>query len=253
MAEETVRVEMRERVALLTLWRPERKNAFNARQWRELADALEAVKADDAVACAVVTGAGGAFSAGQDLSEFGDAGAAGEVSVAFPRFMETLLAFDKPLVAAVNGVGVGIGATLPLHCDVVYMAESARLRFPFSVLGLVPEAASSLLLPQLVGAQRAAEIFYTSEWIDAARALELGLAARVLPDAELLDAALARAAEIAARPLGALRAIKRLLLATRGEAVRATLEREMQAMREQVGTAENLEALRDFFARRPAR
>jgi len=243
---DTVLRETRDGVTLLTLNRPRKKNAFNGEQWLALSAAFDAAREDDAVGCLVVTGAGDAFSAGQDLTEITGEGGSGQ---AFPRFMEALVAYDKPLLAAVNGVGVGIGATLPLHCDVVYVGESARLRFPFSALGLVPEAASSLLLPQIVGPQRAAEIFFTSEWIDAARAVELGLAARMLPDAELLDAALARAREIAARPVGSLRAIKRLLLATRGDALRQTLDREIESMAERVGTPENLQALKDFFAK----
>ena len=243
---DTVLRETRDGVTLLTLNRPRKKNAFNGEQWLALSAAFDAAREDDAVGCLVVTGAGNAFSAGQDLTEITGEGGSGQ---AFPRFMEALVAYDKPLLAAVNGVGVGIGATLPLHCDVVYVGESARLRFPFSALGLVPEAASSLLLPQIVGPQRAAEIFFTSEWIDAARAVELGLAARMLPDAELLDAAMARAREIAARPVGALRAIKRLLLATRGDALRQTLDRELESMTERVGTPENLLALKDFFAK----
>jgi enoyl-CoA hydratase/carnithine racemase len=145
---------------------------------------------------------------------------------------------------------VGIGATLPLHCDVVYLGESARLRFPFAALGLVPEAASSLLLPLLIGPQPAAEVLLSAEWVHAPRALELGLAARVLPDAEVLEATLARAAEIAVHPVGALRAIKQLLLAPRTDLVRVTLDREMKSMAERVGTPENLEALRAFFARK---
>ena len=233
-------------VTLLTLNRPHKKNAFNGEQWLALTAAFDAAREDDAVGCLVVTGAGNAFSAGQDLTEMTGEGGSG---AAFPRFMDALVAYDKPLVAAVNGVGVGIGATLPLHCDVVYVGESARLRFPFSALGLVPEAASSLLLPLVVGPQRAAELFFTSEWIDAPRAVELGLAARMLPDAELLDATLEKAREIAARPVGSLRAIKRLLLETRGNSVRETLDREMQSMAARVGTPENLQALKDFFAK----
>jgi enoyl-CoA hydratase/carnithine racemase len=249
MAREHLREEVRDGVVLLTLDRPRVRNAFHAGLWNDLREALEQVLADDTLAVAVVTGAEGAFSAGQDLSELG--GADGGSGVAFPRFMETLVAFDKPLVAAVNGVGVGIGATLPLHCDLVYVAESARLRFPFAALGLVPEAASSLLLPLAVGPQRAAELFFSAEWIDAPRAVELGIASRMLPDDQLLDATWARAAEIAAQPVSALRAIKRLLLATRADAVRATLAREMEAMRAQVGTPEQLEALRAFLEKRP--
>jgi enoyl-CoA hydratase/carnithine racemase len=166
--------------------------------------------------------------------------------------MERLCAFDKPLLAAVNGVGVGIGLTFLLHCDVVWIAEGARLRAPFVTLGVVPEAASSFLLPQQIGWQSAAEILYTAEWIDAPRAVELGLASRVLPAERLLPEMRAFAARIAAQPLGSLRGTRRLLLATRAEAVRAALEREHRAFAGRVGSAENLEAVRAFFEKRPA-
>jgi len=234
-------------VALLTLNRPDKKNAFNTAQWKGLAGALDEIRADDALKCVVLTGAGSDFSAGQDLGEM--AAPPPDAAQAFPSFMESLVAFDKPLLAAVRGVGVGGGATIPLHCDVVYLGRSARFRYPFSALGLVPEAASSLLLPQLIGPQRAAEIFFTSEWIHAPRALELGLAARVLPDDEVLDALMERAREIACFGVGSLRAIKRLLLEPRRQAVHDTLKREMAAMSERVGTPENLEALKNFFSK----
>ncbi|MCZ6781953.1 MAG: enoyl-CoA hydratase-related protein [Proteobacteria bacterium] len=249
MAEETVTRALHDGVALLTLHRPQAKNAFNAAQWDALRTALDETRENEAVAAVVVTGAGSAFSAGQDLKELG--GLDGGSGAAFPRFMQALVRFDKPLLAAINGVGVGIGATLPLHCDVVYMAESARLRFPFASLGLVPEAASSLLLQLAIGPRRAAEIFFTAEWIDAQAALELGLVSRVLPDAELLDATLGRAADIAANPVGALRAIKRTLLASRAPAVQAALDCEMEGMKAQVGTPEQIEAIQAFFEKRP--
>jgi enoyl-CoA hydratase/carnithine racemase len=242
---DTVLREDRGGVALVTLNRPEKKNAFDSAQWNGLADTLDAVRADDAVKCVVLTGAGSDFSAGQDLGEMAEGSP--DAGRAFPHFMESLVAFDKPLLAAVRGVGVGGGATIPLHCDIVYLGESARLRYPFSALGLVPEAASSLLLPQLVGPQRAAEIFFTSEWIHAPRALELGLAARVLPDDEVLDALLERAHEIAAFGVGSLRAIKTLMLEPRRAAVDDALKRELAAMAERVGSPENLEALKSFF------
>lgn len=246
--------EARDGVLLLTLNRPRRKNAFDGAQWTAFADSLADALRDDTVAAVVLTGAGDDFSAGADLTDTslwsGSNGAEGAAHP-FDRCMQTLAAFDKPLLAAVRGVGVGIGATLPLHCDVVYLGEGARLRFPFSTLGLVPEAASSVLLPRAVGAQRAAEILFTSEWIDAPRALELGLAARVLPDDEVLAATLERAGQIACMPVGALRAIKRLLLAGRDADVRAALRREMESMRTQVGTPENREAMRAFAEKRP--
>jgi enoyl-CoA hydratase/carnithine racemase len=238
-----------EGVLLLTLNRPERKNAFDETMWREARDALADAQDDDAVRCVVVTGAGDAFSAGQDLGQMA-APVAGDEGPGFPGFMDRLVAFDKPLLAAVNGVGVGIGLTLLLHCDVVWMAEGARLRAPFVPLGVVPEAASSYLLPLQLGHQRAAEMLYTAEWIDAARAVELGLATRVLPRDRLLPELRALAAKIAAQPLGSLRWTKRMLLAVREEGVRAARRREDAAFAVRVGSPENVEALKAFLEKR---
>jgi enoyl-CoA hydratase/carnithine racemase len=169
----------------------------------------------------------------------------------FPGFMNALCSFDKPLIAAVNGVGVGIGLTMLLHCDVVYVSETARLRAPFIPLGVVPEAASSYMLPLVVGYQAAAEILYTADWIDARRAVELGIASRMYAPAELLPAARAFAAKVAAGPIGAIRHTKRLVLATRADQIRAAREREDRAFEERIGTPENLEAISAFFAKRP--
>ncbi|MDH3521447.1 MAG: enoyl-CoA hydratase-related protein, partial [Myxococcales bacterium] len=164
--------------------------------------------------------------------------------------MAALLALDKPLLAAVRGVGIGIGATFLLHCDVVYVGESARLRFPFVSMGMVPEAASTYLLPAALGPARAAELFYTAEWIDAERAVALGLAARCLPDADLLDATLETARQIARQPLSALRATKRVLRAGHEAGVRAALDAEQAALRSQIGSPENVEAVRAFLEKR---
>ena len=144
----------------------------------------------------------------------------------FVPFIDCLSAFDKPLIAAVNGVGVGIGLTMLLHCDIVYIARSARLRAPFVSLGLVPEAASSYLLQAIVGPQPAADLLYTNAWIDAGRAVELKLAAAAFDDAELLPAAMRKAAEIAQQPLASLRRTKQTLLAVRADAVAAARRRE---------------------------
>jgi enoyl-CoA hydratase/carnithine racemase len=251
MAGETV-LEERAGGVLTLIWnRPDRRNAFDERMWREGRDALRAARSDDRVRVVVVTGAGEAFSAGQDLGEM--ASPPGGEGPAFPGFMDALCALDKPLLAAVNGVGVGIGLTLLLHCDVVWIAEEARLRAPFVTLGVVPEAASSYLLPLQVGHQRAAEVLYTAEWIDAARAVTLGIASRALPRARLLPELRALAERIAAQPLGALRHTKRLLLAVRADGIRAARAREDATFRVRVGSPENIEALRAFLEKRPAR
>jgi len=233
----------------ITLNRPRRKNAFNNRMWCDLRDALIEARSDDDVRVVLVTGSGDAFTAGQDLSEMGTP-PPGETP-GFPSFMDQLAAFDKPLVAAVNGVGVGIGLTFLLHCDIAYMAEDARLRAPFVTLGVVPEAASSYLLPTQIGHQRAAELLFTAAWIDAARALELGLVSRVLSRDELLPAAREKALEIAAMPLGSLRYTKRLLVDVRREGVADARRREDAGFVARVGSPENAEALRAFFEKRP--
>ncbi len=251
MKRETVIEEIEGGVALLTLNRPHRRNAFDNQMYDDLREALSDAAENDAVRVAVITGSAGAFSAGQDLHEMAAPTQPGGGEHGFGPFLDGLCRFDKPLLAAVNGVGVGIGLTLLLHCDVVYMAEGARLRAPFVPLGVVPEAASSFLLPTIVGFQRAAELFYTAEWITAERALELGLVRRVLPPDELMPAIRATALEIAAQPLGALRHTKRLLLATREEQVRAARAREDQAFAVRTGSPENVEAIRAFFEKRP--
>jgi enoyl-CoA hydratase/carnithine racemase len=243
MSRTTLLEENRDGVLLLTLNRPARRNAFNDQQYDDLRSALAEAQEDDGTRVVVITGAGGAFSAGQDIDEMGS-------GRGFTPFVDQLSVFDKPLIAAVNGVAVGIGLTLLPHCDIVYVGESARLRAPFTALGLVCEAGSSLLLPLVIGPQRAAEVLFTARWIDAEQAVALGLAARVFPDQELLPAALATAREIAAQPLAAVQQTKQLLLATRMEAVQAARAREDTAQARRLGSPENLAAIRAFQQKR---
>lgn len=251
MSDAPVLTEDRDGVRLLTLNRPEKKNAFHDPQWDALQKALREARHDPHVGVVVVTGAGRDFSAGQDLTAFGGSAPRpdGEPSGYF-GFMDALCDFDKPLLAAARGVGVGIGATLLFHCDVVYVGASVRLRLPFVSLGLVPEAASSYLLQAAIGSQRAAELFYSAEWIDAERAVSLGLAARSFADDELLEATLAKAAEIARFPVGALQATKRCLMVPHRAAIRAARDAEDAGMRAQAGSPENVEAIQAFLQKR---
>jgi len=236
----------------LTLNRPAKKNAFDEAQWDALASALREAREDPDVAVVLVTGAGGHFSAGQDLSSFrgGVAQRSDAFQSGYHNLMDALVAFDKPLLAAVPGVAVGIGATFLFHCDVVYVGESLRLRLPFVQLGLVPEGASSYLLQAVIGSRRAAELFYTAEWVDAARALETGIATRVVPDAELLEVAMAKGLEIAQWPVGALQATKRTLKVAHRAGIEKALEAEEAGMARQVGSPENIEAVTAFFEKR---
>ena len=241
-----------EGVLLVTLNRPQKKNAFNEAQWDATAQALREAREDPRVAAVVITGAGGDFSAGVDMSSFGELAPRSDgYASGYDAFMAALIDFDKPLLAAVQGVGVGIGCTLLFHCDVVYVGESVRLRLPFTALGLVPEGASSYMLEAVVGARQAAELLLAAEWIGAMRAVEVGIATRAFSDEQVLDATLTRAREFAQLPVGALQATKRTLLAARRAGVEAALREERKGMARQVGSAENREAIQAFFEKRP--
>lgn len=245
----------RDRVRLVTFDRPEALNAFDDAMYHATARALTEAAADDGIACVVLTGRGRAFSAGQDLGEMSridptvvDPGAT--PGSGFPHFLDTLADFPKPVIAAVNGLGVGVGLTMLLHVDLALISETARLRAPFVPLGVVPEAAGSLLMPLVMGGQRAAEKLYTGEWISAEEAVECGLARRVVPPDRLLAEALDLAGRIARMPVASLRATKELVVAARRDAVRATRDREDAAFARLVGAPANLEAITAFLEKR---
>jgi enoyl-CoA hydratase/carnithine racemase len=213
--------------------RPQCLNAFTVAGYRGLREALDGYATDDTVRVVVLTGRGRAFSAGADRSLLDAALPDGERRQAgeeFGQLLNTLGSFPKPLFAAVNGLAVGFGATMLLYCDVVILAETARLRFPFTALGIVPEAGSSVLLPARARWADTMWAMLSSEWIDAAEAVRTGLAWRCVPDAELVDEATNAAAVIAAHDPRAVAATKRLL--TRGAAgeVRSAIRRELEEM-----------------------
>jgi enoyl-CoA hydratase/carnithine racemase len=246
---DTILIETDEHVRTLTMNRPEARNAFNSEQWRALADALAAASEDDDVRVVILTGAGRAFTAGVDLGEMAAPPGGGEHP--FGMCMEQVIDFDKPLIAAVNGVGVGFGLTVLLHCDLAIIAAGARLKVPFVSLGVVPEAASSYLLPLQVGPQHAAEILYTADWVSSSHAVEIGLALREVPPEDLMTEARALAARIAVHPPGSLRHTKRLVRAGRIDAIREARRREDEGFAVRVGTPENIEAIRAFLEKRP--
>jgi len=243
---DTVIQEFNDGVLLLTLNRPKKKNAFNLDQWVGVADALDQARENDDVLAVVLTGAGDDFSAGQDLS-----GVSAKDGVPGYQITEnSIKEFDKPLIAAVKGIAVGGGATILGCCDIVYVGESLRLREPFTALGLAPEFASTYLLQEQVGAQRAADILFTSAWITADEAVDFGLALNKFKDDELLQKALDKANEIAQFPIGSLRETKRCLMATRREGIKTALEVERKAMITQSGSPENMEAIMAFMQKR---
>jgi enoyl-CoA hydratase/carnithine racemase len=236
-------------VRVIRFNRPEARNAFNFALYDAVTDAINAAADDGACHVVVLTGTGSSFSAGQDLKEMA-ALVTGEASPdaanGFRGLLDAVQSFEKPLLAAVNGVGVGLGFTLLPHCDLVFMADDARLRVPFAELGVPPEAASSYMFPKTLGWQRAALLLFTGAWMTAPEAVDAGLALAHFPGESLLAETLTVARTIAAMPLDALMASKRLLLATRNPEVTAARDREDAGFAKLLGSAANLAALDRF-------
>ena len=245
-------IETNEGVVEIRLDRPKKKNAVTIAMYRAMNEALASAAADAKVGAVVFSGSGEAFCAGNDVVDFMNgigADANGEPPVA--QFIRTIATFEKPMVAAVHGAAVGIGTTMLLHCDLVYASETARLHTPFVSLGLVPEAASSLLLPRRIGYTRAAEMILLGTPIDAGRARDLGLVNAVVPQGELRAHALGKAAELARLPPNALR-VSRALLRGGAEEVTARIDEEARHFLAALGGAEAREAFIAFMERRPA-
>jgi enoyl-CoA hydratase/carnithine racemase len=240
-------------IRTLVLNRPAQLNAFDQALCGALTDALEAAGADDAVRVVVITGAGRAFSAGTDLVELagsGDFRGSSDDPARFERLIDALAELAKPLVCAVNGMAVGIGATMLGHADLVVMADTARLRCPFTSLSLVPEAAASVTFPFLLGRQAAAWVLLSSEWVTATEAKEMGLAWKVVPTDEVLDEALALARRFAVHPLDSLVASKRVIVGTFGAAVAAGRDRENAAFDVLLRSEDHRAAVGAFLAAR---
>ncbi|WP_411358722.1 enoyl-CoA hydratase [Pseudidiomarina salilacus] len=207
---EQVLVEQRDGIVWITLNRPEKKNAITQQMYLDMAHALEQAERDTSVAAVVLQGAGGSFSAGNDLHDFLQAEELNESSPPFV-FLYTLSRLTVPVIASVDGAVIGIGTTILLHCDMVLSGEQAQFALPFIHLGLVPEAASSQLLPLLCGHLRAAELLLLGETIDATTALNYGLVSKVVASDTLSEATAELAAKFAAKPVSGLRASKQLM------------------------------------------
>src|SRR5262249_37699323 len=217
--------------------RPGSKNALTASMYANLAQIFDDADKDESVRVVLWHGAGDSFCAGNDVGDFvkNPPGPGESPQV---RLMEAFIRFEKPIVVAVQGAAVGSGTTMLTHCDFVYAAESAKFQLPFVNLALVPEFGSSYALPTRIGHLRAAELFLLGERFDAARALELGLVTRVVPDQHLLATATETAQKLAAKPGGALRASKRLIKRAFVDEVRAAIRAEMQEFSERARSAE---------------
>jgi len=257
MGYEEILLEVADGVALVTLDRPARLNAWTRTMGRELHQAFAACDADDAVRAIVVTGAGRAFSAGADIADGGTIFQAGADAspAAQEHFAIAPWQVRKPIIAAINGPAVGVGATLPLQWDIRLAAESARLGFVFVRRGLVPEAISTWTLPRLVGMARAAELLLTGRMVGAREALEMGIVSRVVPDAELLPAARALAAEIARDTAPVSVAVTKWLLWNQAGETDLARAAELEARAFWWATAQPdcAEGILAFLEKRPAR
>ncbi|HEX2365113.1 MAG TPA: enoyl-CoA hydratase-related protein [Bradyrhizobium sp.] len=247
---EHIRIEHRDHILTLTFARPDKKNALTNAMYGALADAILAAETDKAVRAIVLRGEGDMFTAGNDVGEFAMMATGafkGERHVS--RFVEAIARSTQPMVAAVQGRAVGIGTTMLLHCDFVVLAENALLSTPFVSLALVPEAASTMLMPLRVGYARAFEMFALGETMDAKTALQLGIANRVVPLERLHAEAAAVAAKLAKLPAGSLAATKRLM--RNAEVLAAQIGAESKCFAERLQTAEAREAFTAFAEKRP--
>lgn len=235
-------------VLTLTLNRPHRKNAFNSPAWQALADALNNARKDASVACVLLMGAGDDFSSGMDLSDLEDGRGEGEPP--FYIAQQAVVDFDKPLVGAAKGIAVGGGATLLLHCDVIYVGESLRMKFPFVSLGLVPEFAASYTLQSIVGMRKASEIMLTAQWIHSDKAVELGIATASFADEVLFEEAKAKADEIATWPVRSLQETKRCLKLAHKASMQQVMTAERESMDKLIMSPENIEAVTAIFEKR---
>ena len=234
-------------VQIIELSRPDKKNAFTGAMYHQLREALVAADADQSVSVILLTGAGNAFSAGNDLEDFLNFPPENADAPPF-RFLNALVQVKKPVVAAVNGLAVGIGATMLFHCDLVFAQDSARFSFPFVALGLVPEGASTLLLARLVGHQRASEILLLGDSLSAHEAQATGLVNRVISDQPVLDFALAQAIRLTQLPQGAILRTKALFKNNDEGLERIKLEAEAFVMRTKSSAAR--EAFAAFLEKR---
>jgi len=236
------------RVLKITFNRPDKKNALTHAMYDKAADALMDAASNDDVRAVLMTGSGGSFTAGNDLMDFQQAGGI-EGTKAVQRFLAALVELDKPIVVAVNGVGVGVGLTMLLHSDLIYMAEGAEISAPFVDLALVPEAASSLLLPNRVGHARAAEIFMLGKKLSASEAVEMGIANAVCSDDTLMETAEAAAKALTEKAPQAMQKTKRLM---RGDKQQLSdrMAKEGVYFGEQLQSPEVMEAIMAFMQKR---
>lgn len=242
-------VETRDRITRIEIHRPEKKNALNPGMYAAMAQALIAADADAQVRAVLIHGQTGCFTSGNDVKDFLEL-PRGPADSPASGFLRAISGAKKPLVAAVGGPAVGVGTTMLLHCDLVYAAPNARLQMPFVPLGLLPEAASSLLLPAMAGYRRAAEMLLLGGPFGAEKALAAGIVTEIVPEGELLERARQAAAALAALPPASVRMTKELMKRGLAQAVQERMTEELQLFGERLRSPEAKEALSAFMEKR---
>ena len=234
----------------ITFNRPAKKNALTLEMYERTLASLTDAAGDPDVRVVLIQGSGGSFTAGNDLKDFMQHPPTSPDTPVY-GLLKTLANYEKPIVAAVEGPAIGLGTTMLLHCDLVYAGSGAVFALPFVNLGLVPEAASSLLLPRMVGYQRASELLLTGDKFSAETAHQVGIVSGVYPDEEVGTRARARALELCAKPPEALRMTKRLMRDATRVQVDEAIEREGELFFTRLQSAEAREAFAAFFEKRP--
>jgi enoyl-CoA hydratase/carnithine racemase len=230
--------------------RPAKKNAMTSAMYDTIADLLNAAAKDDDIRVVLWHGAGDSFCAGNDLEDFLK-NPMGPDDSPQSRLINAFIAFEKPIVAAVQGFAIGGGTTMLTHCDFVYAGESAEFQMPFINLALVPEFGTSYSIPARIGYLRAAELIQLGQPFDAQRAAELGLVTRVVPDQKLLATATETAQKLAEKPASALQACKRLMRQSTREHLEQAARSENETFSAQLRSADTKEAIAAFFEKRP--
>ncbi len=261
-----INIERCDGICTIRINRPEKKNALNLAMYQSLADGLREGEVDASVRVILIRGSEDCFTSGNDLADFISAPPARAESpfvesdfISDPpvkpespvmQFLSAISTARKPVVAAVNGLAVGIGVTMLLHCDLVYAGSGATFQMPFVNLGLCPEAGSTLLLPMIMGHQRAAELLLLGEAFSAAKACRLGIVTEVCPDDEVITTARARALQLAAQPAAAVRLAKSMLKRSYAVPLRETMAEEVKQFTARLKSPEAAEALQAFMQRR---
>ena len=252
----SIRTATFNKVLTIEIARPEKKNALTQAMYSAMADALIAANTDAGVRAVLITGQPGVFTSGNDIEDFmqrppaGGEGGEGAPVPPVIRFMQALVDFEKPVVAAVTGAAVGIGTTMLLHCDLVYVSDESRLAMPFVSLGLVPEYASSLLLPALLGPVKAAEKLMLGEPFSGSDAVDCGIANAVLPAAEVVNHARRMAERFNNLPPQAVRETKRLMREPQKARIREVMAAESELFGARLRSPEAMEAFQAFFQKR---